>query len=310
MRIGFYKAKQGAFTEEVIIALKDRLARELDADVVEVDFRKGVLIDGRVYVGDICVNDFDVYFWHDTLWPAKTGSDSYYIHLLRAIQKDTLVINTADSTECVNDKLLAHEKLHRAGLPVSEYALVYSEDRDGIARAMNELGGDVLIKPRFGGWGRGIVHCASIGDLQDSIELAVAVSGKEQQFLLEKFYPNNADKWISISMIGCEPVIGYRKLLSVGGSDWKVYDPEKKDGRGENSVFVKPTGVVRDLAIRAQAALGKDIVGFDFISTADGYKIVDENGRPGLYKHCLDAAGVDIVERIVELVRTRAADIA
>ena len=303
--IGFFKAVQGAFTHDRVEEIKRRLADELDAAVVEVDFRNGVLIDGKVYVGDICLNDFDAYFWHDTLWPAKTGSDSYYVHLLRAIGKDTIVINSADSTERVNDKLRSHEVLRATGLPVSEYALVYSENKSNIQVAFEKLGGDVLIKPRFGGWGKGIVRCRSAEDLQDVIELAVASSGHEQQFLLEHFYDNDASQWLSVSMIGQKPVIGYRKPLAIGGSDWKVYDPDKKDGKGELSEYVKPSDDVILLAQRAQGAIGKDIVGFDFIATPEGYKIVDENGRPGLYEHCLNEAGVDLVEEIVSLIKNR-----
>lgn len=302
MRVGFFKDVQGAFTEERIEQIKQRIATELAADLVEVDFREGVLIDGKVYVGEICLNDFDVYFWHDTLWPAKTGSDSYYIYLLRAIGRDVVVVNTADSTECVNDKLRAHELLRSAGLPVSEYALVNSEAKLNVEKAFLALGSSVLVKPRFGGWGKGIVRCQSVGDLQDVIELSVAMSGRQQQFLLERFYENDMSKWTSVSMIGQIPVIGYRKPLTIGNSDWKVYDPDKKDGKGVLSEYVAPSEEISNLSRKAQAVIGKDIVGFDFISTVDGYKIVDENGRPGLYQHCLEEAGVDLVDQIVRLV--------
>lgn len=308
LRIGFFKAVQGAFSEQVIANIKKRLASELNADVIEADFRRGVLVDGKVYVDDLCLNDLDVYFWHDTLWPAKTGSDSYYIHLLRAIGRDVTVINTADSTEVVNDKLRAHELLRRAGLPVSEYALVSSEDKTGIERAFRMLGGDVLLKPRFGGWGKGIVRCKDTGDLQDIIELSVAASGRVQQFLLERFYDNDPEGWVSVSMMGPNPIIGYRKPLGIGNSDWKVYDPDKLDGRGERSVYVRPSDDMADLARRGQAALGKHIVGFDFILTPDGYKIVDENSRPGLYAHCLEQAGIDLADAVVGLIATAVND--
>lgn len=308
VKIGFFKAVQGAFTESVIADIKERLASELNADVVEADFRRGVLIDGKVYVDDLCLNDLDVYFWHDTLWPSKTGNDSYYIHLLRAIGQDVTIINTADSTEAVNDKLRAHEILRRAGLPVSEYALVSSEDKTGIKRAFDALGGDVLVKPRFGGWGKGIVRCADVSNLQDIIELSEASSGRVQQFLLERFYDNDPDGWISVSMFGQNPIIGYRKPLAIGNSDWKVYDPDKLDGRGERSLYVKPSDDIVDLARKAQKALGKHIVGFDFILTPQGYKIVDENSRPGLYGHCLEQAGVNLTDSIAALIADRVSE--
>lgn len=305
LTVGFFKDAQGAFSQDRINEIKQRIISDLGAKIVEVDFRKGVLIDGKVYVDEICLNDFDVYFWHDTLWPAKTGNDSYYIHLLRAIGRDAIVINTADSTECVNDKLRAHEVLRLAGLPVAEYALVNSEDKLNIEKAFTELGENVLIKPRFGGWGKGIVRCHSVYDLQDIIELSVAVSGRQQQFLLERFYENDTKEWTSISMIGQRPLIGYRKPLSIGNSSWKVYDPDKKDGKGVLSQYVAPSEELAELSRKAQAAIDKDIIGFDFIATNEGYKIVDENGRPGLYEHCLEKAEVDIVECITSLIGSK-----
>lgn len=302
VRIGFHKSVQGAFTQDVIDDIKQQIVEKYNAELIEADFRKGVLIDGKVYVGDICLNDCDVYFWHDTLWPAKTGSDSYYVHLLRAIGRDAVVINSAESTEIVNDKLRAHELLRHASLPVAEYALVNSEDTQGIDEVFARLGGDVLVKSRFGGWGKGIVRCRSASDLKDIIEFAVASSGKQSQVLLERFYENDPASWTSVSMMGQKPIIGYRKPFSIGQSDWKVYDPDKIDGRGEMSEYVAPSPELCELAKQAQSALGKDIVGFDFIATAEGYKIVDENGRPGLYAHCLERAQINIADEIVSLV--------
>lgn len=304
-RIGFHKTVQGSFTRERIAEIKRRLIEGHNCEIIEADFREGVLIDGRVYVGDICLNDLDVYFWHDTIWPSKTGADSYYLHLLRAIGTSVKVINPAAGTEAANDKLRAHSLLRSAGLPVSEFALIRSDDRKGIDYAFNKLGGNVLIKPRFGGWGTGIVKCESHEDLHGVVELSVSMSGRHQQFLLEKFYDNDPMGWVSVSMVGQRPLIAYRKPLSIGGSDWKVYDPSRQDGKGLMSEYVSPTEELARLSQRAQQVIGKDIIGFDFILTSEGYKIVDENGRPGLYEHCLEQAGVNIVDVIVELILSK-----
>lgn len=305
VKVGFFKAVQGAFTAEKIEQIKQRLVNDHDVELIEADFRQGVLINGKVYVGEVCLNECDVYFWHDTLRPSESGADNYYIHLLRALEKDVKVINTAESTEITNDKLRAHDALIAAGLPVSSFALVKSDDRAGIEKAFGELGSQVLIKPRFGGWGSGIVRCQTIEDVLSAIELAVALSGRHQHVLLEQYYENDPSQWVSVSMIAGQPIIAYHKPLSLSGSDWKVYDPQKQDGRGHQSVYITPSQELIDLSVRAQRAIGKDIIGFDFISTSRGYVIVDENGRPGLYEHCLEAAGVDIVDVVVSLIISR-----
>lgn len=307
IKVGFFKAVQGAFTAERIEQIKLRLVEDHDVELIEADFRDGVLINGKVYVGEVCLNECDVYFWHDTLRPSESGADNYYIHLLRALEKDVKVINTAESTEVTNDKLRAHDALVAADLPVSRYALVRSDDRIGLEKAFHELGSQVLIKPRFGGWGSGIVRCQTIEDLRSAIELAVALSGHHVHVLLEQYYENDPSQWVSVSVVAGRPILAYRKPLSLSGSDWKVYDPEKQDGRGQRSVYIKPSEELAELARRAQQAIGKDIIGFDFIATPHGYVIVDENGRPGLYDHCLQEAQIDIVDVIVDLIISKIA---
>lgn len=301
-KIGFYKAVQGSFTDERISAIKQQLKNRFNAEIIEADFREGVLIDGLVYVGDICLNECDIYFWHDTLKPSLSGADNYYIHLLRALQKDTIVINDAESTYVTNDKLRAHQALQSHGLPVSHYAFVRSDDRSGIAKAFTALGQRVLVKPRFGGWGSGIIRCESLEDLHSTIELITSFAGDHMHILLEAYYDNDPHQWTSVSLIGQQVVASYRKPLSLSGSDWKVYDPEKKDGRGQRSEAVEPSQDLIHLAKKAQAALGKDIVGFDFIMTDRGPVIVDENSRPGLYEHCLTASNTQLVDVIVDLI--------
>ena len=66
-----------------------------------------------------------------------------------------------------------------------------------------------------------------------------------------------------------------------------------------------PPQEVCDIVLAAQSAIGKDIIGFDLIYTDRGYMIIDENGRPGIYKDCLDAAGVDMKIEIASLINTK-----
>ena len=87
--------------------------------------------------------------------------------------------------------------------------------------------------------------------------------------------------------------------------DWKIYDPLKQDGRGQRTEYAEVPQELMEISLKAAQVIGKDIIGFDYIATRDGYRIVDENGRPGLYQHCLDAAGVDIAQEIASLIEKR-----
>ena len=105
-------------------------------------------------------------------------------------------------------------------------------------------------------------------------------------------------KWVSIV------VFGYKKPL-VGDADWKIYDPQKTDGKGALSKYINPPQELKEIALSAKNAIGKDIIGFDFIYTDEGYKIIDENGRPGLYPQCIADAKINITTEIIHLIQNK-----
>ncbi len=305
IKIGFHKSVQGIFTAEYIVQIKDNIKERFDCELTVVDFRNGVIIGDKVYVGNICLNELDIYFWHDTVRPRDWGADNYFCHILDSISADVAVINTGESVRITNDKFLAHTKLKNANLSVGDFALVCSGDIDGLRQVFDAFDGDILLKPRFGGWGIGIMHFSKFDELQSCVEYAQGFSGMNQQFLIERYYQNDLTQWISVVVFDGKVLFGYRKPLLSDDADWKIYDPLKQDGRGQKTVFVKVSNELAQVAIAAQKAIGKDIIGFDFIATDEGYKIIDENGRPGLYQHCLTAAGIDMSQEILTLIENK-----
>lgn len=304
-RIGFYKKEQGVFTKSFVDDLKAAITRKFECDLVEVDFRNAIIINGKSYVGDVCLNDLDVYFWHDTLSPRDWKADNYFLHVLSVIEKDVPVVNTSESTRITNDKFLSHSALTKAGLPVGDFALVRADDTQGLRAVFERFGSDVLLKPRFGGWGVGITRAKKIDDLISTVEyMTNFTSAPHQSILMEKFYENDLSQWISVVVMGDEVLFGYKKPL-IGDANWKIYDPQKSDGKGQLSEYVDPPQELKEIAIAAKKAIRKDIIGFDFISTTDGYKIIDENGRPGLYKQCIDAANINLSEKILRLIQDK-----
>ena len=303
-KIGFYKAKQGLFTQDYISKLKKSITQELDCELVEVDFRNGIIINNNVFVDDIRLNELDVYFWHDTVYPSNWQADNYFLHILKTIEQDVSVINNSRSTNITNDKFLSHLTLKNAGLPVGDFALVSATDTAGIQRIFKEFGEDVLLKPRFGGWGLGIARATKIDTLMSTIEYMLSFANNpNQSILIERFYKNDLSKWISVVVFGDKVLFGYKKPL-IGNADWKIYDPQKIDGKGAMSKYAEVPAELKEIALQAKSAIGKDIIGFDFIYTDEGYKIIDENGRPGLYPHCIDAGKIDIIKEIINLIKT------
>ncbi|HHE45912.1 MAG TPA: hypothetical protein ENL05_00990 [Candidatus Moranbacteria bacterium] len=310
-KIGFCKKVQGVFSENTIKEIEKKLALIDNVELfTNLDFRKAFILNGNVYIGDFNLNSLDIYFWHDTVKPNDWKGDNFYLHVLAVLEKDCLVINTSQSTKITNDKFLAHTILRKNNLPVADFALIEANNKEGLKEAFKQLGESILIKPRFGGWGIGIVKVDKLEDLFSSVELLLSfLPNKNQSILLEKYYENDPTRWISVVVMGNKVLFGYQKTLSKNSS-WKIYDPDKKDGRGENSQYINPPQKLKDLALKAKQIIGKDIIGFDFIYTKEGYKIIDENGRPGLYQQCWQKANLKVVTEITKLILGKLKDIS
>lgn len=302
-KIGFYKRPQGVFTKEKISSIESELKNIDNIELFSnLDYREFYTLNSSVFFNDFNVSDLDLYFWHDTIRPLDWKGDNYYLNILKLLENNCTVINSSESVRIVNDKYLAHSLLKKNNLPVADFALVHVANKKALINAFNNLGKKVLIKPRFGGWGVGILKIESETQLLDTMELLLSfLPGDQQQVLLEKFYPNDISKWIAVVVFGNKVLFGYKKQI-MEQSEWKVYDPDKKDGKGEYSEYVDPPKELKKIALQAKELINKDIVGFDFIYTEEGYKIVDENGRPGIYPQCLKGAGVNIEEETVNLI--------
>ncbi len=304
-KIGFCKKEQGIFTKKYIEEIKKSISKNINCELIEVDFRDGIIINNRVFVDNICLNDLDAYFWHDTVYPNAWQSDNYFLHILETIEKNVTVINNAMSTRITNDKFLSHLTLKNAGLPVGDFALVQATDIDGLKKVFAEFNNDVLLKPRFGGWGIGIARAKKIDALLSTVEYMLSFTNNpNQSILLERFYKNDLSRWLSVVVFGDKVLFGYQKPI-IGDADWKIYDPTKSDGKGIMSEYAEVPEDLQKIALKAKNAIGKDIIGFDFISTGDGYKIIDENSRPGLYPQCIEGANINISNEIVNLIKNK-----
>ncbi|MHA1889090.1 MAG: ATP-grasp domain-containing protein, partial [Promethearchaeota archaeon] len=260
---------------------------------------------GNVMLGDFNLSDLDVYFWHDLVHMKVWGGDNYNINILRALEAKCALVNSSESTRIVNDKFLSHLTLANKNLPVADFALIRISDQKAAISCFEKFNGEILLKPRFRGFGMGILKISAKEQLIETLELLQSfLPNGQEQVLVEKFYPNNLEKWVSVVVFNNKVLFGYRKKLS-SKSDWKIYDPARKDAKGQFTEYVKPTKSLSTISLRAAKAIGKDIICFDFIYTDEGYKIIDENGRPGFYHHCLEVAGVDLKKEITELILSK-----
>lgn len=280
------------------------------ADGVEfvhgLDFRRSFIRRGRVYCGDVCLNDLDVYVWHVD-FARKPGS--YDLDALLTLNRDTVVIPDPDEVAAAFDKHWAYLALSGAGVPVPDSLLVSARDLDAAEPVFAEWGRGVL-KPRRGCFGWGVTFLDSFTALRDIVGYidaettdtrvrGVGEASSGRSFLVERFYPNSPDDWLGVTFVGDEVAYAFSKDVDrhVWWNDtaWKVYDPE----RGGGSVRHREVPASHVEVLRAaRGAFDLPLVGFDVICHEGRPLVVDVNIGPALYKELFTAAGKSMAHEL------------
>lgn len=270
------------------------------ADTTEnVDFKEFSIINDRIFYREAPL-ELDMYFWYSHLDISK---DSYHLHVLKCLAGHCKVIKNPFSEEIGLDKLLAHSLLRKKGLPVADFTLLSSSNLNAARHILKEWG-RMVVKPRLGNYGVGVMLINDYATLRDLFGLLMERSGKEETSLFaERYYEHDPTQWVSTTLFSHKVIYGYRKKEHKWVDGWKVLDSSKVQGDPSSVDYIKPPQEVTDIASRASRAMGSDVIGFDFIKTREGYKIIDENTKPGFYGHCFAQASVPIEKAFLSLLK-------
>lgn len=205
------------------------------------------------------------------------------------------VVNPAKAIEAAVDKFLATARLREAGLPTpATHACQTAADAEA---ALQALGGRAVIKPIFGGEGRGV-------ELLDNPRIARGAFAMHESFgaviLLQAFVPSVATDGAvdyRLLVIG-DRVLGMRR---VSDGDWRTN--VSLGGRAEP---LEVTAELAELAHRAAAAVGAPLAGVDVLPARDGRLVVLEvNAVPG-WRALARVTGVDVARLVLDLLKQRA----
>ena len=200
------------------------------------------------------------------------------------------VLNRASTLVAAHDKLLTARALRLAGLPHPHTWLI----AEGIPAAAPEL--PLVLKPRFGSWGRDVVLCRTAGDLLAALEHA-ASSGwfREHGALAQELVPPLG--WDLRIVVAAGRVVGATRRVAAP-DEWRT-----NVALGARVEPVAPPPLARSLAIAAAASIHGDLVGVDLLPTASGFVVSEINGavdfRPS---YALDVEDV-YVDAVLELLR-------
>jgi len=233
--------------------------------------------------GDVALGRLDVREGLD-------GIESGSIELERLAAAGVEVLNRPSALVAAHDKLLTARALRLAGLPHPHTSLI----AEGLPAQAPEL--PVVLKPRFGSWGRDVVLCQTRDELDAALERA-AFRGwfREHGGLVQELVPPVGWDLRLVVAGGC--IVGAARRSAAPG-EWRTN--VSLGGRSEPAA---PPPLARTLAIAAAAAIRADLVGVDLLPTSNGYMVAELNGAVD-FRSWYTLGGADVfAEAVLQLLR-------
>jgi RimK family alpha-L-glutamate ligase len=239
----------------------------------------------RLRKGDVALGRLDVL---PTLDGPEPGLDA----LRRLEEKEVLVLNRAGSLFGAHDKLATAITLAARGLPHPRTAYV-------VGAADPPFEPPVVVKPRFGSWGRDITVCRSRFAYARCVrELAKAAWFRRQGALVQELVrPQGFDLRI---VVAAGEIVGAVKRVAAEG-EWRT-----NVALGGVRVSAAPPPQASRIALEAAAALGSDFVGVDLLPDGyGGWVVLELNGAVD-FTPDYSLGGKNVFERVVHVL-TRSA---
>jgi RimK family alpha-L-glutamate ligase len=207
----------------------------------------------------------------------------------RAARYGVLVLNSAPSLVACHDKLQTAVRLGRLGVPHPATAHAAWHE------APPDVEYPVVLKPRFGSWGRDVWLCESRRELERCLRRLHGRAWFRRQGVLvqELIPPAGFDLRV---IVAAGQVVGAIERVA-GRGEWRT-----NIALGGSRRRAEPAPEACVLATHAAAAVGGDLVGVDLLPLPDGrYVVLEVNGAVEFTRdYSLD--GRDVFDRVASLV--------
>ncbi len=213
----------------------------------------------RLRPGDTALGRLDVL-------PSLDGIEGGWWALETLERRGVTVLNDGDSLARAHDKLATAHALDGAGVPhpPTVHAAPWLP--------LPELEAPLVLKPRFGSWGRDIVRCETHEEVARAIEDARQRAWfNSTGGVFQRLVPPCGYDLRLIVAGGC--VVGAVSRRATPG-EWRT-----NVALGAKRVPVSPPPEAKELAVAAAEAIGGDLVGVDLLPMPDGrWVVLEVNG--------------------------------
>jgi RimK family alpha-L-glutamate ligase len=196
------------------------------------------------------------------------------------------LLNAPAALLAAHDKLVTARALRRAGLP-------HPATRP--LRALQEYGElefPLVVKPRFGSWGRHVVLCRSEAELAATVaDIGGHPWFRSHGALVQELIPPLGHDLRLIVVAGA--VVGAVKRVAPPG-EWRT-----NVALGATRVSTSPPPIACTLAVAAAAAVGGDLVAVDLLPLGPGRYVVLEINGAAEFSVEYSLAGTDVFDAAI-----------
>jgi RimK family alpha-L-glutamate ligase len=175
------------------------------------------------------------------------------------------VRNPPDALVVAHDKLLTARTLRLAGLPHPHTTLI----SPALPAAVPEL--PLVLKPRFGSWGRDVELCVTADELEAAlVRLPAKPWFREHGALAQELVEPRG--WDLRVIVAGGRIVGAARRIAPSG-EWRT-----NAALGAEVVPAEAPPLARSLALAAARAGHGDLFGIDLLPTQNGYVVLELNG--------------------------------
>jgi RimK family alpha-L-glutamate ligase len=175
------------------------------------------------------------------------------------------VRNPPGTLVVAHDKLLTARTLRLAGLPHPHTALI----SPALPAAAPEL--PLVLKPRFGSWGRDVVLCSTADELETAlVRLQAKPWFREHGALAQELVEPRG--WDLRVIVAGGRVVGAARRIAPNG-EWRT-----NAALGAEVVPAEAPPLARALALAAARAARAGLLGIDLLPTRNGFVVLELNG--------------------------------
>lgn len=197
------------------------------------------------------------------------------------------VLNRPRTLVAAHDKLATARALADAGVPHPRTAHV-TAPTDSVA-----LETPVVVKPRFGSWGKDVVLCEDRAALRRHLSSLIDRPWfRAQGAIVQELVPPLGHD-VRVVVAGAAVVGAVRRVAAPG--EWRT-----NVALGAVREPVTPAPAICELAVTAAAAIEADLVGVDLIPTPDGSHVVIELNGAVEFNEQYSLLGSSVFEHTLE----------